>query len=714
MITLSITKGYINPFSTRDLANLSATVKALIYARVSTDDQAKHGYSLESQVERCAEKLIKDESVKDDEIIALIEGGEMGDDPNRPALNFGKWLIQHGVGQKFAVLHPDRLARNFRQQVEFIEDELLENGIVLVSVEVPYDPDNAESVLFFNMQAAIAQYNKAKILANSKRGRRQKVKNGKIPGIRRVYGYTFDKVDDILAENPEERSTYLLMVDWMLNGKDGHTMNLTSVARELSLLAIPAPNGDKWYQASVSRILKNPVYTGRFYYGKTEYKQKKGKTDIIKKPESEWQMVKVPAYIDDEKYERLQQKIASLSRANRGAKPQTTYLLKGMVRCGRCGSAVVAGAPSRNKKTKEIMYHYYVCSAKTRKVFEVGTGREVHQCRGRNWRKDVIDDYVWRYLVQVLMKPDDVFKEIFNRQGDPTNLQELNTKKRMFESALEEKQTERKRWINLNVKGRISDEELDEALLPLEREIEQLRLSLELVNDALASYELSKQKVDEIKVTIDAFRLHIKEKMTDEEKRKFVMKLIKRVVLHDDEIEIFTYWDIAQKPDQPTSDDGGNESEHLFEIDSNNSNARQHQGLKYVVYTKVAMKRGVARSKAVLERTYRRYEHLLPQMLKMYRDELMTYQEIGVSLNIPWWDVKSLFRAYGIERISPAERAKQKRQKDYDVIYHMHFEERKTFGEIGQALGRSAPYIRQVLMENGCKPINYGQIGRRK
>ncbi|WP_258110933.1 recombinase family protein [Alicyclobacillus sp. SP_1] len=578
MITLSITKGYLNPYSARELDNLAATIKALIYARVSTDDQARHGYSLESQVERCAEKLIRDESVKTDEIIALVEMGEMGDDPNRPALNFGKWLIRHGVGQKFAVLHPDRLARNFRQQVEFIEDELLENGIQLVSVEVPYDPDNAESVLFFNMQAAIAQYNKAKILANSKRGRRQKVKNGKIPGVRRIYGYTFDKQNDTLAVNSEERDVYLLMVDWILNGKDGQPMNLTSVARELSLLGIPAPNGDKWYQATVSRILKNTVYAGRFYYGKTEYKQKKGQKDILKKPESEWQLVQVPAYIDEETYERLQLKISTFARANRGAKPQKTYLLKGMVRCGRCGSAVVAGPPSRNKKTGEIMHHYYICSGKGRKVFEVGTGREVHQCKGRNWRQDVIDDYVWRYLVQVLTKPDDVFRAILERQGDPSKLQELNTKKRMLESALEEKQTERKRWINLNVKGRISDEELDEALEPLEREIEQLRSSIELAIDALASQELDKRQLDEIKATIDALRGYIKEKMPDEEKRKYAMKLIKRVVLHDDEIEIFTSWDITGKPDNPDPDNGGTKTGHSCDHDSNNSNAGQRHG----------------------------------------------------------------------------------------------------------------------------------------
>lgn len=543
MITLSIKKGFQNPFNHHELDDLRVSIKAIIYARVSTDDQAKHGYSLESQVERCHEKLMKEHHIKDDAILSLLEMGEMGDDPNRPALKFAEWLINEGVGEKFAVLHPDRLARNFRQQQEFIEDTLLNKGLNLVSVEVPYDQNSPESVLFFQMQGAIAQYNKAKILANSKRGKKTKLKNGQIPGVRRVYGYSFDTERDTLVENLEEREIYLQMVRWILEGKDGHPMNFTSIARELALLGIKAPSGDKWYQGTVSRILKNPVYTGRFYYGKTEYKQNKGNVSIMKKPESEWYKVKVPAFIDDPTFQKLQNKIKSLSHANRGAVPKTTYLLKGLVRCGRCGSAVVAGSPSRSKKTREIMHHYYTCSGKTRRVYEVGTGRLVHQCKGKNWRQDVIDEHVWRYIVQILMEPDEILQKVITERKDQSEIQELMNKQGTLDLALREKKTERKRWLNLNVKGRISDDELDEELIPLDRDIKQLEESLALANSVIDSLQADKRRVDEIQSAISAFKRYVKEDMTDEEKRRFVVQLVKKVVLYDDEIEIYTVWD---------------------------------------------------------------------------------------------------------------------------------------------------------------------------
>ncbi|MCF8566966.1 recombinase family protein [Alicyclobacillus tolerans] len=575
MITLKVEKGFQNPFNHREMDELVSSIDALIYARVSTEDQAKHGYSLESQVDRCVEKLIKDYAVDPDNIIALIEMGEMGDNPNRPALSFAKTLIEKGVGRKFAVLHPDRLARDFRLQVELIEDVILGHGLELVSVEVPYDPSNAEAVLFFNMQGIMAQYIKAKIVANSKRGRRTQAKNGKIPGVRRIYGYRYDKENDILVEDPFEKEIYLKMVEWILNGKDGQPMNLTGVARELALLGIPAPSGDKWYQSSISRILKNTVYTGRFYFGKTEYKQKKGKIDIIKKPESEWQLVKVPAFIDEDTYERLQKKIATFSYANRGAKPKVTYLLKGLVRCGRCGSAVVAGTPSRHKITREPIHHYYKCSGKTRKVFEVGTGRSVHDCKGKNWRQDVIDEYVWKYLVRMLTQPEEVLRKIIENQDDPSHVQGLLNKLKTLETALDEKQAERKRWLNLNVKGRIDDEELDEALLPLDKDIEQLKESILLTKNALESLQSNQQRVDEVKQTIESFKRYIREKISDEEKRKYVSQLVKKVVLYDDEIEIYTAWDITT----PSGDSGAHNGEKpLHTQGSNNSFHGQRDG----------------------------------------------------------------------------------------------------------------------------------------
>ncbi|EJY55154.1 Resolvase domain-containing protein [Alicyclobacillus hesperidum URH17-3-68] len=543
MISLRIDKSFTNPFQGDDIERLQTRVKAIIYARVSTHGQARDGYSLESQVEMCAALAKEQLHVAEDELIAVIEAGDKGDDPNRPALNFALWLVDKGIGRTFICLHPDRFARALHLQL-VVADRVWSAGYDLHFVETDeVDPNNPESMLLFNLQGAIAQYNKAKILANSRRGRRQKVKNGKIPGLRRIYGYTFDKEADTLREHPDEKAVYLMMVDWLLNGKDGVDMSLSAIARELSLLSIPAPNGDVWYQATVSRILKNPVYMGTFYYGKTEYKQHKGRIEIVKRPMCEWLAVSVPAFIDEATYAAMQAKMSRLRHANRGSRPQIPSLLKGKVRCGRCGGAVVTGAPSRSKTTGEVIHRYYVCSGKSRKVYEVGTGREMHRCRGRNWRQDVIDQCVWRYLVHVIHGADDVLQEILAERGDPDELEARSKERALVEASLREKHEERRRWIQLRVRGRISDMELDAALPPLEQDIKRLSRRLHDLEDTLARLQDMRQQARDVASSVANVKRYIAQELTDDERRMLVNRLLERVVLHDDAIEIITAWD---------------------------------------------------------------------------------------------------------------------------------------------------------------------------
>lgn len=114
-------------------------------------------------------------------------------------------------------------------------------------------------------------------------------------------------------------------------------------------------------------------------------------------------------------------------------------------------------------------------------------------------------------------------------------------------------------------------------------------------------------------------------------------------------------------------------------------------------------------SEEYLSKTYRRHEHLLSEMIRLYQNEMLTFEQIGEALGVPWWDVKSLLRVNDIQPIERTSRAKYEREKDFERIYRMHYDEKMTFSQIGQAIGRSSPYIRRVLTEHGCKPVNYGQ-----
>lgn len=102
------------------------------------------------------------------------------------------------------------------------------------------------------------------------------------------------------------------------------------------------------------------------------------------------------------------------------------------------------------------------------------------------------------------------------------------------------------------------------------------------------------------------------------------------------------------------------------------------------------------------------------KLIYMYRGKNLTLMEIADKMGMKWWTVKEVFKKYGIKRMSLSERAKIKRAKDFNLIYRLHFIEKIAIKEIYRTYGFSPPYIRSVLKDQGLKPINRGQFGKRK
>ncbi|WP_312038041.1 recombinase family protein [Pelotomaculum terephthalicicum] len=532
-------------YTRNELLALIGKIEAIVYARVSTADQAKHGYSLESQVERCVELAKKKFGYNEGRVMVITEPGESGDNPDRPGMNHALFLLENGVGKKIIMLHPDRMSRFLKLQ-NVIADRIWGSGCDIEFVETPeVDPNNPESMLFFNLQGSIAQYNKAKILANSRRGRMTKAKNGKIPGLRRLYGYTFDKELDTLVINPTESEIYLLMVDWYLNGDNGKEMTCSGIARELATRGVPAPGGgDKWHQAVVSRILRRECYTGKFYYGRSEVKQTNGKKIQVPKPKEEWICISIPKIIDEDTYQALQEKMTGREKRARG-RQSDNYLVKGIARCGRCGSAIIAGPPTTLKGGRKL--RYYTCCQKTRKSFKVGTGEKVNVCYGRSWRQDVVDEYVWSFLESHLNDPDAIIADIIKQQQDIKKIDELNKKKMGLEKTISEKREEEGRCLSLYIKGLIkSEERLESMVRPIQEQIQHLQEEVFYADQSLQAAKTKYNELQAIKDSINEYRDILEsEKMEFETKRAFVRMFISKVTLKENQIEIVAKW----KPD---------------------------------------------------------------------------------------------------------------------------------------------------------------------
>jgi hypothetical protein len=97
----------------------------------------------------------------------------------------------------------------------------------------------------------------------------------------------------------------------------------------------------------------------------------------------------------------------------------------------------------------------------------------------------------------------------------------------------------------------------------------------------------------------------------------------------------------------------------------------------------------------------------LDELLELYQEKLMTFEEIGKETGIAWWTIKELFEKKGIERISLSERARLKREKDFDTLHRLHFEEKIGITELYRKHGFSSPYVRAVLADKGIKTVKW-------
>jgi site-specific DNA recombinase len=100
--------------------------KAIIYTRVSTDEQAEKGYSLQSQIEDCRKYALK----YDMNIVAEITDDYTGSTLDRPGFNELEIMLVRKEAEAVVIYPSDRLSRNAANTLMILE-QWHEDGIEL-------------------------------------------------------------------------------------------------------------------------------------------------------------------------------------------------------------------------------------------------------------------------------------------------------------------------------------------------------------------------------------------------------------------------------------------------------------------------------------------------------------------------------------------------------------------------------------------------------
>ena len=161
-----------------------------IYARVSSQRQAED-LTIQSQL-AAIKKRIQDDKLHLNEELCFLDEGYSGATLVRPALEQLRDASWAGSVDRLYVHSPDRLARKYAYQVVLLEEFQKHDVEIVFLNHDPQEHPSAEGNLLLQMQGMISEYERAKILEHTRRGRRFAARQGKVSAIAHApYGYRY-------------------------------------------------------------------------------------------------------------------------------------------------------------------------------------------------------------------------------------------------------------------------------------------------------------------------------------------------------------------------------------------------------------------------------------------------------------------------------------------------------------------------------------------
>ncbi len=397
-------------------------ITAALYARVSSDGQAR-GNTVASQLAALQERAKADAAAISPDH-AYVDEGRSGATLARPALERLRDAVAVGEMDRVYVHAPDRLARRYAYQVLLME-EFRRAGVEVVFLNRAIG-GSAEDDLLLQVQGVIAEYERARILERSRRGRRHAALAGAVSALSCApYGYRYigrHAAGDVARVEVLEDEARVVRQVFTWVGVE--RISLREACRRLQALGRPTRTGlEAWDATTLCGMLRNSAYQGTAMFGRTRAipptqarlrpirgqscppRNPSGSSRPV--PPEEWIAIPVPAIVDPGVFEAVQAQLDENRRRKREGRRRPGWLLQGLVVCRQCGYAfygkmargVVGGRQPAD-------YGYYRC-----------TGTDGHKfggqapCNNRSVRSDKLEQAVWRQVEAVLDDPRRVTAE---------------------------------------------------------------------------------------------------------------------------------------------------------------------------------------------------------------------------------------------------------------------------------------------------------------
>jgi len=230
-----------------------------IYIRVSTDEQAEHGFSIRAQ----EEKLRYYAQIKEWPIYRVyIDEGKSGKNIYRPALQLLLQDIKNGIIKNVLVFKIDRLTRSTKDLIELI-DYFQKYNCDFNSLTELIDTSSPTGRMFIKIIGLFAEFERETIVERIKVGCERKVKEGySLCSSTPSYGYYKEKGNNIQQVDCHESPIVQKIFNDFNNG-----ISLESIKKSLNSLQIKTKKGHNWTIKALKNVLTNPNYIGYVRYG---------------------------------------------------------------------------------------------------------------------------------------------------------------------------------------------------------------------------------------------------------------------------------------------------------------------------------------------------------------------------------------------------------------------------------------------------------------
>ncbi|MBR6392338.1 MAG: recombinase family protein [Eubacterium sp.] len=498
---------------------MSLPLRVTFYARVSTDFNVQLN-SLDNQVSYYTDFIKNNPNWE--YVDGYIDEGLSGvTTAKRERFNE---MIEDGKAGLFDLIitkEVSRFARNTLDSIRYTR-ELLSNGVVVFFQNDNINTLDEDSELRLTIMSSMAQDESRKISSRVRFGHQQAIKRGTVLGTDNMYGYI--KKDGKLTIDESEAEFVRELFEMYATGK----FSMKQLEKHFYNKGIRNSRGKMLSHSTMGNIIRNPKYKGYYVGNKVRI------TDLFTKKqkflsEDEWVMYKdetgdiVPAIVSEELWNRANEVLYMRSQdvIQRQHKTVHQNLLTGKLICAHCNrpyyrkDSVTTGGAKMSK---------WICSGKINN----GTASCPSHAIYETDIKPIIEDIFKSGQQNIEELSACVLKLIGELLDSNDNKAEIFS----LTKELETQQKMKKKLLNYNAKGQMSDEEFVRMTEDCDKDIAELQRKIKTLSQSSKTETQLKRELANIKGILKSAEQHIDGEEID---KAFIDRYIDKIIVHPDE-----------------------------------------------------------------------------------------------------------------------------------------------------------------------------------